>query len=404
MTSSDSSKSRSTSTKTKVSEKDHVRLNVLLQERGVASRRKADVLIEQGQVQVDGKVVRQLGIRVSPNAVIAVGGKKLDAKQTKKMVYLFHKPDKCITSRSDPAGRKTIFDFASTKALLGNVQSVGRLDFRSEGLLLLTNDGDLAYALTHPKFSVEKKYAVLAKTLVTIEDVERLRAGVKLEDGFAKPLSVRAGHKESLGVSQGQWVEIVVTEGRNRLIRRMLEHIGLQVHRLVRIGIGELSLTPQLAAGEVLAATAVQIKYLERIKKDMLTDRSSTKSENYLTPEDKLKRRIKRKLSLNDDEYLEERDRRQAAAASTRRDRKKKLGAKQTAAPKQEKAVSSSASSARSKTSAESKDTIKPTSRIQPRKVQKAPEKTFEKKSEKKSEKTSGKAPQKSSEKNRTRK
>ena len=297
---------------------DLLRLNVLLQELGVASRRKADTLIEQGRVQIDGKVIKQLGSRVAPTVQVKVDGKVVARVNKSKVVYLLNKPDKCLTSRSDPQGRPTIFDLPSTQKLAGNVQSVGRLDFRSEGLLLLTDDGDLAYALTHPKFSVEKKYAVLITNRVTIEDLEKLRHGVKLDDGMAKPLSVRLGQKEKMGASSGQWVEIIVTEGRNRLIRRMMEHIGLQVNRLVRIGIGDLSLPMKLDTGDIHTVTGHELSYLNEIKQSMLKDLSK-KSAHTLTQQDILVRKMRRKMSLNDLDYEVEKERRNAQVVTARR-------------------------------------------------------------------------------------
>jgi 23S rRNA pseudouridine2605 synthase len=299
-------------------EAELVRLNVLLQELGVASRRKSDTLIEQGRVQIDGKVMRQLGSRVPQSSEVKVDGKLIAKVSKSKVVYVLHKPDKCLTSRSDPQGRPTIFDLSSTKKLASNVQSVGRLDFRSEGLLLLTDDGDLAYALTHPKFSVEKKYAVLVTNKVTIEDIEKLRHGVKLDDGMAKPLAVRMGQKEKMGASSGQWVEIIVTEGRNRLIRRMMEHVGLQVNRLVRIGIGELSLPMKLAPGDVGTVTGTELAYLMEIKDSMLQE-VSKKSVVEISPQEKMVRKLRRKMSLNDIAYEDEKERRNAQAVTARR-------------------------------------------------------------------------------------
>ena len=146
-----------------------VRLNVLLQERGVASRRKADALILSGSVKVDGEIIHTLGAKVPYNADLWVDGVQYK-KKPPLCTVLFHKPDASITSRNDPQGRKTIFDFFRAPLPL-NVQPVGRLDYRSEGLLILTNDGDLSFALTHPKHSVEKTYSVLVANPLTIECV-----------------------------------------------------------------------------------------------------------------------------------------------------------------------------------------------------------------------------------------
>jgi 23S rRNA pseudouridine2605 synthase len=302
---------------------DQIRLNVFLQECGVASRRKADELIASGMVKVNGKVVSQLGVRISRSDKVHVQGRLVGSKSIPKVVYILNKPDMCLTTRFDSKMRRTIFDLAALKSLPSNVQAVGRLDYRSEGLLLLTNDGDLAYALTHPRFSVEKTYAVLVSDGVTIEDVEKLRAGVMLDDGLAKAVSVRLGSKEKMGATRGQWLELVVTEGRNRLIRRMAEAIGLKVVRLVRVGMGEILLPATLKSGAVAAVDASGQKQLEQIKQDMLKSmtRERHKKASFLDPETSSKRKMKRKLKLNDDEYAQETVRRSAEASARRKQR-----------------------------------------------------------------------------------
>ena len=298
-----------------------VRLNVFLQEHGVASRRKADELISSGMVKVNGKSVTQLGARISRDDRVHVHGKLVGTKSLPKVVYILNKPDMCLTTRFDVKARRTIFDLPSVKNLPPNVQAVGRLDYRSEGLLLLTNDGDLAYALTHPRFSVEKTYAVLVSDGVTIEDVEKLRAGVMLDDGLAKAVSVRMGNKERMGATRGQWLELVVTEGRNRLIRRMAEAIGLKVVRLVRVAVGEILLPATLKPGFALPVDADGLEQLELIKADMMQALGSNTraSSNHLDDATRTKRKMKRQLKLNDEEYALEASRRSAEAADKRR-------------------------------------------------------------------------------------
>jgi pseudouridine synthase len=297
-----------------------VRLNVFLQENGIASRRKADELISSGVVKVNGKSVTQLGTRISRTDKVHVHGKLVSSKSLPQVVYILNKPDMCLTTRFDAKMRRTIFDLAAVKNLPPNVQAVGRLDYRSEGLLLLTNDGDLAYALTHPRFSVEKTYAVLVSDGVTIEDVEKLRAGVMLDDGMAKAVSVRMGNKERMGATRGQWLELVVTEGRNRLIRRMAEAIGLKVVRLVRTGIGEIILPATLKPGSIIAVDAQAQEHLEQIKSDMLSSSGESKAV-ALDEATRAKRRLKKKLNLNDDEYAFEASRRAAEASEKRKQR-----------------------------------------------------------------------------------
>ena len=229
-----------------------------------------------------------------------------------------------ITSRKDDKERATIFDLPEIKRLPLNVQSVGRLDYRSEGLLVLTNDGDLALALSHPKYSVEKTYAVLTSSAFTVEDSEKLKKGIELDDGPAKAISVKIGGKEKLGNSVGQWIELVVTEGRNRLVRRMMEALGLSVVRLVRVAIGDLRLPGKLEAGKMRAVTDIEAKYLNDIKKSMISDESKKKkTPNALTKEVIEKRKIKRKLSLNDTDYAREAERREKRATLVANVRKK---------------------------------------------------------------------------------
>lgn len=256
-----------------------VRLNVLLQRRGVASRRHADELIKNGCVHVNGVMINQLGTKVPRNARLAVNGVDY-RKSPRYSTYIFHKPPFVMSTRNDQAGRKTIFDFPEIKLLSPNIQNVGRLDYHSEGLMILTNDGNLSYALTHPKHDIEKVYAVLLSTSPTHAEIEKLKSGLMLEDGFAKPTHVQVKHHEPLGKIMGQWVEVTVTEGRNRLVRRMFEFFGLTVVRLVRTAIGDLNLTKDLREGHVRLLTTAEKRYLKSVKAQLDTslDKSIDKS------------------------------------------------------------------------------------------------------------------------------
>lgn len=269
-----------------LAEGDAIRLNVFLQRHGIASRRKADAMILGGQVRINRKVVTTLGTRVQPGDRVSVNGRVLKA-ETPILTYLFNKPDLCLTTRKDSRRRSTIFDIPHLKRLPLNVQPVGRLDFRSEGLLILTNDGDLAYALSHPRFHVEKTYAVLVSELLTPDDLERLRNGVELADGFAKPLSVKLGGSEALGGSRGQWLQVVVLEGRNRLVRRMLASIGFKVVRLVRIGIGQVQLPDQLPAGQFTPVDGLVKSLLDKYRSRVaaFTDEPPAKAGSSLSTE-----------------------------------------------------------------------------------------------------------------------
>ncbi|WP_186645959.1 pseudouridine synthase [Fluviispira vulneris] len=299
-----------------------IRLNVMLQELGAASRRKADELIESGKVKVNGKIVKKLGVKVESNSSITVDGKLLK-NAPPKVTYILNKPFMTITSRKDEKERPTIFDLPDLKKISANVQSVGRLDYRSEGLIVLTNDGDLALALSHPKYSVEKTYAVLLSSPVNIEDAEKLKKGVELDDGPAKAISVKIGNKEPLGNSVGQWLELVVTEGRNRLVRRMMEALGLSVVRLVRVAIGDLRLPGKLEPGKMRPVTEQESKYLSDIKLEMLSENKKNKKPAVNLPKEILDaRKLKRKMKLNDADYAREAERRDMRSSQVIRARK----------------------------------------------------------------------------------
>ena len=162
------------------------RLQKVLASAGVASRREAEKYILAGRVKVNGKIVKELGTKVGEKAFILVDGKPI--KREKKAYYLFYKPRGVVTTMTDPQGRRTVADFA--KDLPERVFPVGRLDYNTEGLLLLTNDGDLAQKLTHPKHEVNKTYRVTVPGLVPQDKLDLLRIGVKLEDGMTAPAIV----------------------------------------------------------------------------------------------------------------------------------------------------------------------------------------------------------------------
>jgi pseudouridine synthase len=200
------------------------------------SRRAADKAIEDGHVIVDGEVVTRQGLVIDPSInVVEVKGKKLEAP--KEFIYImFHKPRGYLVTKSDPKGRPTIWDLL--KDIKSDVNSVGRLDFDSEGLLLLTNDGKFLYALTHPKHEVWKLYQVKVKGIPSADSIAKLKEGVDLEDGKTAPSQAKIIKQES----DGAWMEISIREGKYRQIRRMCEAVGHKVIRLRRIGVGSLRL------------------------------------------------------------------------------------------------------------------------------------------------------------------
>lgn len=210
------------------------RLQKLISTAGLCSRRKAEELILLGQVKVNGVVVNTLGAKADPQEdVIQVEERTLDFGG-EKLYYLLNKPRGYITSTEDPQGRPTVMDLMRTVST--RIYPVGRLDFASEGLLLLTNDGALAHKVMHPSTEVVRTYAVKVKGSVTDDQIRQLRKGIQLSDGFVKPLKVIRGDR----LENKEWIEIQLTEGKNLEIRRLFAVLDLEVDRLRRIALGSL--------------------------------------------------------------------------------------------------------------------------------------------------------------------
>ncbi len=219
-----------------------VRLQKVLADRGVASRRKAEELIESGAVRVNGRPVK-LGDKADDRRdIITVHGKRIAAAEAP--VYLMlHKPRGYVTTMSDERGRKCVADLVEDVGV--RVYPVGRLDRDSEGLLLMTNDGDFSNAMMHPSAHVPKRYRVTLRSEVTDEDVRRLQEGVMLDGRRTLPAEVLIVSKEGgeiKGIPPRVVMEITIYEGRNRQIRRMCELLGLEVIRLKRVAFGDIKL------------------------------------------------------------------------------------------------------------------------------------------------------------------
>lgn len=209
------------------------RLQKVLARAGFGSRRAAELLIAAGRVTVNGDVA-QLGRRVDVgHDEIAVDGVRAIVRED-LVYYLLNKPGHVITTASDPRGRRTVLDLVPPEP---RVFPVGRLDFETEGLLVLTNDGELAQLLSHPRYGVQKTYLAEVEGTPTPATVRRLREGVELEDGKTAPADVHIVQERGAVAA----LEIVVHEGRNRLVRRMCEAVGHPVRRLVRKRIGPVS-------------------------------------------------------------------------------------------------------------------------------------------------------------------
>jgi 23S rRNA pseudouridine2605 synthase len=231
------------------------RLQKVLATAGLGSRRACEELIVTGRVEVDRSVVTELGTRVDPSRQeIRVDGVTL--RRPKLVCYALHKPPGVVCTARDPAGRPRVIDMVPPDP---RVFPVGRLDMSSEGLILLTNDGELANGLTHPRHEVEKLYRVLVAGELSDEDLIKLRRGFRLAEGFARPRRIRI---KSSG-KKATWLEMLLDEGRNREIRRLLARIGHKVLRLVRVAIGSLRLG-ELPRGAFRALSREEVELLRR--------------------------------------------------------------------------------------------------------------------------------------------
>jgi 23S rRNA pseudouridine2605 synthase len=212
-----------------------MRLQRFLSQAGVASRRKAEELILKGAVSVNEVVVRELGTKIDSEVDrIRFRGKPL-VQKSKFLYYLLHKPRGVVVTKRDPEGRKTVYQLIHH--LDSSVNSVGRLDQDSEGLLLLTNDGELAFRLSHPSYEVEKVYHVLLNQLPSPAEIQKLKEGISLEEGITSPAKVQVIKK-----TPEIWLSLQIHEGKKRQVRRMLETVGCSVKRLIRVKIGPLEI------------------------------------------------------------------------------------------------------------------------------------------------------------------
>ncbi len=211
------------------------RLQKYLAECGVASRRKCEELILQGKVKVNNQIVTELGVKVNPEKDIVKFEDK-EVKPTSKMVYiLLNKPIGYVTTADDQFGRDTVLDLVKVKE---RIVPVGRLDMYTSGALILTNDGDFVYKVTHPKHEIEKTYTVTVKGIIKNEEVEQLRKGVKIDDYITKPAKVKILKTDiEKNISR---LEIVIHEGKNRQVRKMCESVGRRVLALHRSKIGKI--------------------------------------------------------------------------------------------------------------------------------------------------------------------
>lgn len=234
------------------------RLQKVIAQAGITSRRKAEKLIEDGQVKVNGKTVKELGTKVSPSDEIEVDGVPIDKEEP--VYFLFYKPSGVISSVKDEKGRKVVTDYFAE--IEQRIFPVGRLDYDTSGLILLTNDGDFANTLMHPKFHVDKHYVAKVRGIPSKEELRKLSNGIRLEDGYTAPAKVKLKSMDRR--KNTAIIEMTIHEGRNRQVRRMFEAIGYPVQKLKREGYGYLDLKG-LNPGEARELTPHEVKQIRNL-------------------------------------------------------------------------------------------------------------------------------------------
>lgn len=241
-----------------VSEK--LRINRFLANCGLGSRRQVESLVASGEVSINGRVVSDLSTRIEPSKdVVEVRGKRVQQNLNDQQVWMYHKPLNCLCTRSDPKGRRTIFD--DLKHLPAPYQAVGRLDQNSTGLLLITKRGDLSQALMHPKYEIPKIYEVLVEGDWNLEKEKKLAKGVKMrEGGYGKALVVNAEVRSAHQI----FLKLELRRGKKREIRYCMEALEMKVLSLHRTKLGPLSLG-KLKAGQSRALSESEIKALEAL-------------------------------------------------------------------------------------------------------------------------------------------
>lgn len=208
------------------------RLNKVIADAGITSRRGADELIHDGRVSVDGEIVRELGVKIDPdNSVVMVDGETITQSSTKTYLAL-HKPRGVVSTMYDPEGRPSLSDFISLRT--ERLFHVGRLDKESEGLILLTNDGEMTFRATHPSYGLEKTYLIEYAGKLPKDAQARLLKGIELEDGLGRVLEFKE--------LSPTWIEVTIHEGRYHIIRRLMEAVGVDVIRLIRTRFGPILL------------------------------------------------------------------------------------------------------------------------------------------------------------------
>ena len=242
-----------------------IRLQKWLASLGIASRREAERWIEKGRVKVNNGSPK-LGINIDPEAdEVTLDGKVIKPSLPPRGYWMLNKPEKFLTARVRQYGKKTIYDLDSMKSLDFLVAPVGRLDYMTQGLLLMSNDGEFVHRLTHPKYKMPRHYSVFIDGKLSKESEDLIRRGVVLDDGKVGPCDLIYAHgkKYKKTDGRGSWYFITVHEGRNRLVRRLFEHFGHKVFKLIRTGFGDLRLPDDLEAGKYKQLSSEHIKMLK---------------------------------------------------------------------------------------------------------------------------------------------
>ena len=237
---------------------EKIRLQKFLSQAGIASRRHGEQMITRGEVRVNGQVVTELGTRVDPaRDRVTVSGRQVAVER--HVYFMLNKPRGVVTTRSDPEGRQTVIDIVKSDE---RIYPIGRLDYNTEGVLLLTNDGDLANGLMHPRKEVKKTYHVKVRGMFSPAELTSLREGVTLDDGVTtEPAEVETITR---GTSdRNSWVAITIHEGRNRQIHRMMEALGRDVLRLERVAYAGLT-SEELAPGKWRPLLSTEVAKLRR--------------------------------------------------------------------------------------------------------------------------------------------
>lgn len=236
-----------------------MRLNRFLSISGVASRRAADELIRQGRVEINGRVVAELGTQVEPgHDEVRVDGRRIRSAPDRRYLVL-NKPRGVVTTRVDPQGRTTVVDLLARAGIRGYFYPIGRLDYDSEGLLLLTNDGAFAERVAHPRYHLERTYEAIVEGVPDGRDLDRLRRGIDLEGRRTRPARVRLLRSMHSKGGEQSLLEITLREGRNRQVRRMCDAIAHPVARLTRTRLGSLALG-RMKPGAVRDLTPAEVR------------------------------------------------------------------------------------------------------------------------------------------------